>query len=448
MRTPLRENSPSDRVKNFSEVSLGYNEGEALKEAERCLQCKNPLCVDGCPARIDIPGFIKLIKNKKYPEALEKIKENNNLPGVCGRVCPHETQCELKCILKPKKEQISIAALERFAADNGGKQKIPKIKKLKKKVAVVGSGPASLTCAADLSLRGYNVTIYEALHKPGGVLQYGIPEFRLPRKILREEIEYIKKLGVKLVVDFVVGKSAKISEISNDYDAIFIGTGAGLPRFMGIPGEELNNVYSANEFLVRVNLMKAHKFPEYHTPVKKGSKVIVIGGGNVAIDAARVAKRLGAEVTILYRRSFDEMPAKVSEVRHAQEEGIEFLMLTLPLKIIGGEEVKGVECVQMRLGEEDETGRKEPIPIEGTELTLECDQVVMAIGQTPNPTIAKTKEVMVGGRGQIIVNENMQSSMENVFAGGDAISGSATVIKAIGDGKKAAAKIDEFLKKK
>jgi glutamate synthase (NADPH/NADH) small chain len=448
-RTEAKKQEPEKRAKNFDEVCLGYTEEEALAEASRCLQCKSPSCIGGCPANVDVPGFIRKIKERKFGEALAKIKATNSLPGVCGRVCLQESQCEKTCVLAKTGKPIAIGKLERFAADNAKAkpaQKAQKAGKTGKKVAVVGSGPASLTCAADLAVMGYNVTIFESLHKAGGVLRYGIPEFRLPRKVLNSEIESIKKLGVKIVPNFIVGKTASLKELAEEHDAVFLGTGAGLPNFMGIEGEDLNGVYSANEFLVRVNLMRAHKFPEYRTPVKKGSKTIVVGGGNVAIDAARVAKRLGAGVTLVYRRSFDEMPARIEEVRHAQEEGIEFLMLTNPRRILGKENVEGIECMQMRLGDEDETGRKSPVAIEGTEFTIECDQVIVAIGNRPNPIIAKSHEIITGGRGTFLVNESMQTSMSNVFAGGDAISGSATVINAIGDAKKAAVKIDEFLK--
>jgi len=444
MTTPVRKQEPGKRTANFDEVCLGYNKEEAAAEASRCLQCKEPSCVSGCPANIDIPAFVKAVKEGKNDDAISIIRRTNSLPGVCGRVCPQETQCEEKCILHKKGSPIAIGKLERFAADNAKEQKPPKIKKSRKKAAVVGSGPASLACAADLALKGYEVEMFEALHKLGGVLQYGIPSFRLPRKVLNAEVNYIKKLGVKVVRNCVVGKTISLAELSGNYDAVFLGTGAGLPRFMNILGEDLCNVYSANEFLVRVNLMKAHKFPEYRTPVKKGSKVVVVGGGNVAIDAARVAKRMGADVTIVYRRSFEEMPARIEEIRHAQEEGIEFLMLTNPVRILGEGCVSGVECIQMRLGGEDETGRKSPIPIEGTEFTIECDQFIVAIGQTPNPLLWKSSNLVVGGRG-VVVNESLQTSIPNVFAGGDAISGSATVINAIGDGKKAAEKIEEFL---
>ena len=445
---PVREQDPKKRIENFEEVCLGYNEEEALKEAERCLNCKVPTCIEGCPAKVDIPKFIQKIKEKKFDDALAVIKDTNNLPGVCGRVCPQETQCEKSCILNKAGKAIAIGKLERFAADKGGKTNVPKIKKGKIKIAVVGSGPASLSCAADLALKGYNVTMFEALHKTGGVLRYGIPEFRLPRKVLDEEVDFIKKLGVKIVTNVIIGKTENLKELSEDFDAVFLGTGAGSPNFMDIPGEDLNGVYSANEFLTRVNLMRAHEFPKYQTPVKKGGKVVVVGGGNVAMDAARTAKRLGSEVTLVYRRSFDEMPARVEEVNHAQEEAIELLMLTNPIKILGDEKVEGIECVQMRLGEEDETGRRSPIPLPDTEFTIGCNQVIIAIGATPNQIIAQTGEIMTGGWNKIVVNENLQTSKDNIFAGGDAISGSATVIKAIGDGKKAAAKIEEFLKTK
>lgn len=444
MTTPVRNQDAEKRIENFDEVCLGYNEEEALAEASRCLQCKEPTCVGGCPAMVDIPSFVKAIKENKADDAIEIIKKTNNLPGVCGRVCPQEAQCGLKCALKDAKKPISIGKLERYAADNARDQKPPKIKKLNKSIAVVGSGPASLACAADLALKGYGVTVIEALHKPGGVLRYGIPSFRLPRKVLNKEINFIRKIGVNFKLNCVVGKTVTLDELSERYDAVFLGTGAGLPRFMGIDGEDLCNVYSANEFLVRVNLMNANKFPEYKTPVKKGSKVVVVGGRNVAIDSARVARRLGGEITVLYRRPFDEMPARVEEVRNAQEEGIQFLTLTNLVRILGDGKVEHVECIQMRLGSEDETGRKSPIPIEDTEFTIDADQVVIAVGQAANNLVGKSSEIMMGGRG-VIVDENMRTSLSNVFAGGDSISGSATVIMAIGDGKKAAEKIDEYL---
>lgn len=444
-RVPVKNLDAEERAGSFDEVCLGYSKEEMLAEASRCLQCKDPKCIEGCPANVDIKSFIQLLKEGKTDEALAKIKETNSLPGVCGRVCPQESQCEKACILNNAGKPIAIGKLERYAADFGKQKPAEKGKSKNKKIAVVGSGPASLTCAADLAARGYDVTVMEALHKLGGVLRYGIPEFRLPRKILDDEISSIKKMGVRFMHDIVAGKTVSVKELSEDYDAVFLGTGAGNPNFMGIPGEDLNGVYSANEFLTRVNLMRAHEFPDYKTPVKKGSKVVVVGGGNVAMDSARVARRLGAEVTVVYRRSFEEMPARVEEIKHAQEEGIEMLMLTNPLRVIGEEKVEGVECVQMKLGSEDWTGRRSPIPLEGTEFTIECDQFIVAIGQNPNPIIAGTGELETGGKNKIIVNEDLQCSIKNVFAGGDAVSGAATVIKAIGDGKKAAEKIDKFL---
>lgn len=438
MITEIRKQRPAERVKNFLEVISGYDAASAVEEASRCLNCKNPTCVEGCPVGIDIPAFIKSVREKDFEKAISKIKEKNSLPGVCGRVCPQESQCEKSCILAKKGEPVAIGKLERFAADSEAEKEAPKIKKGKKTAAVVGSGPASLACAAELALNGVNVTIFEALHKAGGVLRYGIPSFRLPRKILNRELKYIQQLGVSIVHNCVIGKTKQVQELSESHDAVFIGTGAGVPRFMGIPGEDLQGVYSANEYLTRVNLMKAHKFPEYHTPLKPGKKVVVIGGGNVAMDSARVAKRLGADVTVVYRRSQDEMTARVEEVAHAIEEGIKFLMLTLPSRIIGNDKVEGIECRQMMLGEEDETGRKSPVPIKDSEFVIECDQAIVAIGQKPNPIIGRTTNIETGFSGEICVDGNMKTSMPNVFAGGDIVSGSATVINAIADGKKAA----------
>jgi len=447
-QTPIKEQEPKERIKNFKEVCLGYAAEEAKEEALRCLQCKKPLCVEGCPVNINIPKFIKFIKESKFDDAVRAIKETNNLPGVCGRVCPQEEQCEKMCILGKKYEPVNIGKLERFASDYEGDIKSPQIKKNSKKIAIIGSGPAGLTCAADLALKGYDVTIFEALHDFGGVLRYGIPEFRLPKKIVEKEIEYIKKLGVKLVKDAVIGRLYTIEELTQKFDAVFIGAGAGLPYFMGIPGEALNGVYSANEYLVRVNLMNANNSSSYATPIKKASRVIVVGAGNVAIDSARVARRLGADVTVVYRRSENEMPARIEEIKHAKEEGIHFLMLTLPVKILGAEKVEGVECVQMMLGEEDETGRKRPMPIEGSEFVIDCDQVIIAIGQGPNPLIAKTSRMEHGLKSNLIVDENMKTSIEGVYAAGDITSGAATVIKAMGDAKKAARAIDEYVKNK
>ncbi len=446
-RKPMKEQDPEKRSKNFEEVNQGYSEQDAAEEASRCLQCKKPLCVEGCPVNVNIPGFIHLIKNKDLQGAIKAIKATNNLPGVCGRVCPQEEQCEQKCILGVKGKPVAIGNLERFAADHEEKREIPKIPKLNKKVAVIGSGPAGLTCAADLALMGYKVTIFESLHKAGGVLTYGIPEFRLPKKIVDAEIDYIQKLGVKIELNKVIGKIYTVDELMEKFDAIFIGSGAGLPYFMGIPGENLNGVYSANEFLTRVNLMKAKDFPKYKTPIKVAKKCVVVGGGNVAMDAARTARRLGSDVRIVYRRTVEEMPARKEEVKHATEEGIQFVMLTNPVRIIGDKNVQGIECIQMRLGDSDESGRRKPVPIEHSEFTIECDQVIMAIGQGPNPLLVKTlNDIRTGRKSCIVVDNEMHTSKEGVFAGGDAISGSATVIKAMGQGKQAAKGIDQFLK--
>ncbi|MBW2984081.1 NADPH-dependent glutamate synthase [Candidatus Woesearchaeota archaeon] len=448
-RTPMREQEPDKRNRNFDEVNLGYTEEQAIMEAARCLQCKKPQCVEGCPVNIDIPRFINHVKKGRFQRAIEVIKKTNNLPGVCGRVCPQEEQCEAKCILGIKDKPVAIGNLERFAADHEEKREVPRVKKLDKKIAIVGSGPAGLTCAADLALMGYRATIFESLHKPGGVLTYGIPDFRMPKDIVNGEIEHIKKLGVKIELNKVIGRLYTIDELLKRFDAVFIASGAGLPYFMGIEGENLNGVYSANEFLTRVNLMKAGKFPEYTTPIKAAEKSIVVGGGNVAMDSARTAKRLGSDVTIVYRRTINEMPARNEEIKHAKEEGIEFMMLTCPTKIIGEGRVEGIECIQMRLGEEDESGRKRPVPIEGSEFVIKCDQVVIAIGQGPNPLLVKTlKDIETGRKCCIMVDGNMATTKPGVFAGGDAISGSATVIRAMGEGKKAAQSIGIYLKEK
>lgn len=445
MKTPMPKQKPEERIKNFDEVNLGYNEELAIKEASRCLQCKKPLCVEGCPVNINIPKFIKQIKDKKFEDAIKTIKEQNYLPRVCGRVCPQETQCEEKCILAKKKQPVAIGYLERFAADNEKNVEISKMKRGNKKVAVVGSGPASLTCAAKLALMGYAVKIFEALHKTGGVLRYGIPEFRLPKKIVDDEIEYIEKLGVEVELDSVIGKTILFEELSEAYDAIFIGAGAGLPYFMHIEGENLNGVYSANEFLTRVNLMKANEFPKAKTPIKRARKTIVVGGGNVAIDVARVAKRLGSDVMVVYRRSFDEMPARIEEIEHAKEEGINFLVLTNPTKILGEKFVTGIECQQMMLGEVDSSERRMPVPIEDSEFILECNQVIIAIGQGINPLISRTSDLRTAMRGAIEVDENYRTSNPKIFAGGDVIGQEATIIKAMADGKKAASAIGAFL---
>ena len=445
-RTPVRDVEPNERVKSFIEVCKGYNAEEAVKEANRCLQCKKPLCVQGCPVNIDIPEFIREIKEERFDEAVKIIKRTNSLPAVCGRVCPQEKQCEEKCIVGIKGEPIAIGKLERFVADNESKKDVPNIRKNGKKVAVVGSGPAGLSCAADLALKGYKVTIFEALHDAGGVLKYGIPEFRLPNDVVEKEIDYVRDLGVKIKTNYLIGKTIDLKSLLKDFDAVFIGSGAGLPYFMNIPGEHLRNVYSANEFLTRVNLMKAND-QSSNTPVLRGKKTVVIGAGNVAMDAARVARRLGSEVTIVYRRSFSEMPARHEEIVHAKEEGIRFMLLTNPTKILGDAEVEGIECVQMKLSDSEVDGRRVPLPIEDSEFVIECDQVIVAIGQGPNPLIAKTSDVMAGGRGNIIVDEKGATNIEGVYAGGDIVSGAATVIKAMGDGKKAAEAISEYLNK-
>lgn len=446
MKTPMPQQKSEERIKNFDEVNLGYNDELAIKEATRCLQCKKPLCVEGCPVNIDIPKFIKQVKNRKFDDAAKTIKEQNFLPGICGRVCPQETQCEEKCILAKKKQQIAIGYLERFAGDNEKNIELIKIKKISKRIAVIGSGPASLTCAAKLALLGYGVKIFEALHKAGGVLRYGIPEFRLPKSIVDGEIDYIKKLGVEIELNSVIGRTISLDELSKEYDAVFIGTGAGLPYFMRIPGESLNGVYSANEFLARINLMKANEFPKSGTPIKRAKKTIVVGGGNVAIDAARTARRLGSDVTVVYRRSFDEMPARIEEIEHAKEEGINFLMLTNPTKILGEKIVTGIECQQMMLGEQDSTGARTPLPIDDSEFSLECGQVIIAIGQGINSLLARNSELRTGMRGSIEVNENYQASNPKIFAGGDVIGEESTVIKAMADGKNAASAIGRFLK--
>lgn len=448
-RIKPKEQKPEVRIKNFNEVNLGYTKEEAIDEAKRCLQCKIPKCVEGCPVQIDIPAFIKLIKEDKVDEACKKIKEKNFLPGVCGRVCPQEKQCEKECILNKTNVPINIGELEKFAADNETREEIPKISSnTNKKVAIVGSGPAGLACAAELALKSHKAVIYEALHLAGGVMVYGIPEFRLPKKIVKKEIDFIIRLRVEIKLNHLIGKTLDIKELKQKYDAIFIASGAGLPYFMNIPGENLNRVYSANEYLTRCNLMKAYKFPEYATPVKKGKHTIVIGGGNVAMDAARIALRLGSKVTVIYRRTEKEMPARIEEITHAKEEGIEFKFLTATVKILGKKEVKGIECVKMELKEKDASGRPKPVEIKGSNFTIDCDTVIIAIGQGPNPLISKTTpELKCGPKNNVEVNEDFSTSIEGVYAGGDIISGIGTIIKALGDGKKAAASIHNYLSK-
>ena len=455
-RVPVREQEPQVRAKNFDEVCLGYNDEEAMAEASRCLNCKNAMCVKGCPVAIDIPAFIHEVKEGNFAEAYKIISKSSALPAVCGRVCPQETQCEGKCIRGIKGEPVAIGKLERFVADwareNGISPEAPTEKK-GKKVAVIGSGPSGLTCAGDLAKMGYDVTIFEALHKAGGVLVYGIPEFRLPKEtVVQAEVDNVKKLGVKIETNTVVGKAVRIDELMEEgFEAVFIGSGAGLPRFMGIPGENANGVFSANEYLTRSNLMKAF-VEDYDTPIKAGKKVAVVGGGNVAMDAARTALRLGAEVHIVYRRSEEELPARVEEVHHAKEEGIIFDLLTNPTEILVDEKgwVKGMKCIRMELGEPDESGRRSPVEIEGSEFEMELDTVIMSLGTSPNPLISSTTEGLDINRRKCIVADetNGQTSKIGVFAGGDAVTGAATVILAMGAGKAAAKGIDEYLSNK
>jgi glutamate synthase (NADPH) small chain len=457
VRQKMPEQNPKQRIQNFKEVALGYTHDNALREASRCLQCKNAPCVAGCPVSVQIPAFIKKIKEGDFMGAIHAIKETNSLPAVCGRVCPQETQCESKCILGKKGQSIAIGRLERFAADyelNKGEVRAPEIaKKTGKKVAVIGAGPSGLTVAGELAKKGHDVTIFEALHKAGGVLVYGIPEFRLPKSIVQREVDYVEKLGAKIKVDQIIGQSMTLDEIFEaGYDAVFIGTGAGLPYFMDIPGENLNGVYSANEFLTRANLMKAYLFPEYDTPIRVGSKVAVVGGGNVAMDSARVSKRLGADVYLIYRRSRDEMPARAEEAHHAEEEGIDFRLLTNPVRIIGDENgwVKGIECVKMELGEPDASGRRRPIEIEGSNYVIDVDVVIIAIGQGPNPILtSSTPDLKLKKSGNIEADpETGKTNREGVFAGGDIVTGAATVILAMGAGRAAAKAMDEYLQTK
>ena len=453
----MPKQKPEERIHNFNEVALGYTEEQALAEAERCIQCPKPQCIEGCPVELDIPAFIKEVKEKNFDEAIRKVKEKNSLPAICGRVCPQEEQCQKFCVLGKKGEPMAIGRLERFVADyelQKGVTVPPRSKSSYGKVAVVGSGPAGLTAAADLAKLGHEVVVFEALHAPGGVLMYGIPEFRLPKKIVQAEVDYVKKLGVVVKANAMVGRLYTIDELFElGFDAVFIGTGAGLPRFMRIPGENLDGVYSANEFLIRVNLMKAYRFPEYDTPIRVGKKVVVIGGGNVAMDSARSALRLGAEeVWIVYRRSRQEMPVRLEELENAEEEGIKFKFLATPVRFLGDEHgwVKAVECIAMRLGEPDESGRRRPIPIEGSEFTMNVDTVVIAIGQTPNPMIQRTtKGLKTTSRGTIVANEKTgKASRKGVYAGGDVVTGVATVISAMGAGKRAARSIHRYLLRK
>ena len=453
----MREQDPKERIRNFNEVPYGYNEEEAANEAARCLQCKKAPCVSGCPAEIDIPGFIKAIKEKRFNDAVAVLKMTNSLPAVCGRVCPQEDQCEKVCVLVKTGKAIKIGNLERFAADwelANRKSEPPSGNKdargEREKVAVIGAGPAGLTCAADLAKLDYKVTLFEGLHKPGGVLSYGIPEFRLPKAIVEQEVRGIQELGVDIKYNFIVGKTKTIDQLrKDDFKAFFIGTGAGLPLFLGIDGESLNGVYSANEFLTRVNLMKAYKFPEYDTPVNVGKKVAVVGAGNVAMDAARCALRLGAEkVYIVYRRTEEEMPARIDEIHHAKEEGIEFRLLTNPIRIEGDEngKVERLICLKNRLGDPDESGRRRPVQIDGSEFSLDMDTVVIAIGNGPNPILLKSIEgLKLGRKGNVQADETGHTSVSGIFAGGDIVTGAATVIAAMGAGKQAARAIDSYL---
>ncbi|MBR6902633.1 MAG: NADPH-dependent glutamate synthase [Clostridia bacterium] len=452
-KVKMPEQEPTVRNKNFNEVSLGYTPEMAIKEAGRCLNCKNKPCVSGCPVNVQIPDFISLVAQGDFEGAYKVISQTSSLPAVCGRVCPQELQCEGKCVRGIKGESVGIGRLERFVADyhrEHGEDTPVNIKPTGKKVAIIGAGPAGLTCVGDLAKSGFDVTIFEAFHTAGGVLVYGIPEFRLPKSVVAHEVEGLKKLGVKIMTDMVIGKVLTVDEIIDmGFDAVFIGSGAGLPMFMGIEGESALGVYSANEFLTRINLMKAY-IDKYDTPIKRMKNVAVIGGGNVAMDAARCAKRTGAEnVYVIYRRGEEEMPARREEVCHAKEEEIEFKFLCNPTRILTDENmrVNGIECIEMELGEPDSSGRRRPIAKEHSEFNIEVDAVIMALGTTPNPLITGTsKDISVNNRGCIIVDENMQTSKENVYSGGDAVSGAATVISAMGAGKRAAAAIDEKLK--
>ncbi len=456
-RVPVREQEPKVRATNFDEVCLGYNKDEAVEEAQRCLGCKNAKCITGCPVNINIPAFIAQVKEGNFEEAYKIIGESSALPAVCGRVCPQESQCEGKCVRGIKGDAVSIGKLERFVADwakENGIKPVPAAEKNGHKIAVIGSGPAGLTCAGDLAKLGYDVTIFEALHKAGGVLSYGIPEFRLPKdKVVAAEIENVKSLGVKIETNVIIGKSVTIDELLKDegFEAVFIGSGAGLPMFMGIPGENANGVFSANEFLTRNNLMKAFR-DDYDTPIAHGKKVAVVGGGNVAMDAARTALRLGAEVHVIYRRSEAELPARAEEVHHAKEEGIIFDLLTNPVEILTDDKdwVTGIRCIRMELGEPDASGRRRPVEIPGSEFEIEVDEVIMSLGTSPNPLISSTtKGLEINKRRCIIAEEETgKTSKDGVYAGGDAVTGAATVILAMGAGKAGAKGIDEYLKNK
>lgn len=453
-KNEMPSQAPDVRNKNFLEVALGYTPEQAIDEAKRCLNCKNKPCVGGCPVKIYIPEFIAKVAEGEFEEAYKIITKSSSLPAVCGRVCPQESQCEQKCVRGIKGEPVAIGRLERFVADYHNANSTEKAVAPESnghKVAVVGSGPSGLACAGDLAKIGYEVTVFEALHTPGGVLVYGIPEFRLPKDIVKKEIETLKELGVKIETNVIIGKTISVDALMSEYgfESVFIGSGAGLPRFMNIPGENLNGVYSANEFLTRVNLMKAYK-PDSSTPIQHGKKVVVVGGGNVAMDAARSAKRLGAEVTIVYRRTEAELPARHEEVEHAKEEGIVFKLLTNPVEVKGTEGwVSGIVCQRMELSEPDESGRARPVAVEGSEFEIEADCVIMAIGTSPNPLIKSTTQGLETQKwGGIIADENGLTSREGIYAGGDAVTGAATVILAMGAGKTAAAAIDEYIKNK
>jgi glutamate synthase (NADPH/NADH) small chain len=458
-RTPMPEQDPLERAQNFDEVPFGYTPEMAQTEASRCLQCKKPKCIEGCPVNVKIPEFVQLVYEGKFIEAAWKIKETNVLPSVCGRVCPQEAQCEKECVLAKKGEAVAIGRMERFVADlerNAGDMKLPEIAPpTGKKVAVVGSGPSGLTVAGDLIKLGHQVTIFESLHKAGGVLVYGIPEFRLPKAIVQAEIDFLKRLGVEIKTNHVIGKIATVDELMKEegYDAVFLGTGAGLPLFMNIPGENLCGIYSANEYLTRSNLMKAYLFPNYDTPIVRGQNVATLGGGNVAMDSARTALRLGAKNSyIIYRRSMEEMPARREEVHHAEQEGIQFKLLTQPMRFTGDTEgwVNGIECLEMELGEPDDSGRRRPVPIKGSDFFIEVDTVVVAIGNGPNPLVPQTTpDLETTKRGNIVASEETgQTSKKGVFAGGDIVTGSATVILAMGAGRNAATAIHEYLTNK
>ncbi len=457
-RVSMPKQTPEDRAKNFDEVALGYTDKHAQDESERCIQCKKPKCITGCPVEVDIPEFILALREGDLPEAVRSLKDKNALPGICGRVCPQESQCEEKCILAKKGAPVAIGRLERYVADWECSQNLetqkPEVEPTGKKVAIVGAGPAGLTAAADLARLGHEVTMFEALHVAGGVLMYGIPEFRLPKAIVQGEVEFVRSLGVDLKLDAVIGKIASVDELfSEGYDAMFIGTGAGLPMFMKLEGENFKGIYSANEFLTRINLMKAYLFPEYDTPLQVGNTVCVIGGGNVAMDSARCSLRFGAEkVYIVYRRSREEMPARLEEVENAEEEGVIFKLLTNPTRFFGNEQgwVTQMECIEMELGEPDESGRRRPIPKEGSEFILDVDTVIIAIGNRPNPLIpATTADIETTKWGTVVADEETgKTTKDGVYAGGDIVTGAATVISAMGAGKRAAKAIHEFLSKK